>query len=173
MSKRHTADHEQQLSELLQLKRAEKPAPEFWEDFDRKLQSKLLQQAVVRPCWRERLARWVRPLTLGLPATAAAALVVTVHLHSIPGNLANAPATLRAPQASSEAALALAETEGTVSLPATTSADISWNLSEEAPGQRIPARYAMSASHRGHLEFTTTTFSAGSQRGPVTARVGY
>lgn len=65
------------LETLLQLKRAERPAPEFWEKFDRELRQKQLAALV-----QER--RWWQRLDLGLPrwayapAGAAAALALSI-----------------------------------------------------------------------------------------------
>jgi hypothetical protein len=65
------------LETLLQLKRAERPAPEFWEKFDRELRQKQLAALV-----QER--RWWQRLNLGLPrwayapAGAAAALALSI-----------------------------------------------------------------------------------------------
>lgn len=65
------------LETLLQLKRAERPAPEFWEKFDRELRQKQLAALV-----QER--RWWQHLHLGLPrwvyapAGAVAALALSV-----------------------------------------------------------------------------------------------
>ena len=65
------------LEALLQLKRAERPAPEFWEKFDRELRQKQLAALV-----QER--RWWQRLDLGLPrwayapAGAAAALALSI-----------------------------------------------------------------------------------------------
>lgn len=68
-------DEDRRLHQLLQLKRAERPAPEFWADFDRRLRGRCLQE-LVRPTWQSRVAgicgRLVR-----LPGVAA---VVTVGL---------------------------------------------------------------------------------------------
>lgn len=65
------------LETLLQLKRAERPAPEFWEKFDRELRQKQLAALVKEPRWWQRLdlglPRWVYA-----PAGAAAALALSL-----------------------------------------------------------------------------------------------
>lgn len=49
-------DDDGRLHELLQLKKAERPVPEFWADFDRQLRSRCLQE-LVRPAWKTRFHR--------------------------------------------------------------------------------------------------------------------
>ncbi len=87
------------LEDLLHLKRAERPAPEFWSGFERQLRTKQLAAIIdKRPWWNSlprsvmRMARW------SIPVGAAAAAVVTVALVSRP---ARAPAPLAIAQAMS------------------------------------------------------------------------
>ena len=83
------------LEELLQLKRAERPAPEFWARFEQDLRVKQLAAIVEkRPWWvalrlpqaTRTLARWSRPLPLG--AAAVLALSVLVVREYRPANVA-------------------------------------------------------------------------------------
>lgn len=62
------------VEDLLRLKRAERPAPEFWVDFERSLRAKQLAALVQkRPWWKtwSGFSRW------SIPVGAAAALTVT------------------------------------------------------------------------------------------------
>jgi hypothetical protein len=64
------------LEHLLELKRAERPAPAFWEEFDRELHRRQLACVVDRPSWSVRLGRSLligvrRAVPIGAAATAA------------------------------------------------------------------------------------------------------
>jgi hypothetical protein len=67
------------IEDLLRLKRAERPSPEFWQDFDRSLRAKQLSALVAKRPWWQRL-----PETLGglgryrIPLGATAILAITV-----------------------------------------------------------------------------------------------
>lgn len=65
------------LEQLLQLKRSERPAPSFWEDFDRELRRRQLISIVAGQPWYVRV---VRSLTVGfrrvVPVGVAAAAAV-------------------------------------------------------------------------------------------------
>ena len=59
----------QKISALLQLKRHEKPAPEFWHKFEREMEEKRLQ-ALVKPSWSSWMGKvvtehraWIAPVT--------------------------------------------------------------------------------------------------------------
>jgi hypothetical protein len=69
------------VEDLLRLKRAERPAPEFWAEFDRELRTKQLAALVAkRPWWQRLPSPYVALGRLGqyrLPLGAAAALAVT------------------------------------------------------------------------------------------------
>ena len=69
------------VEDLLALKRAERPSPEFWADFDRQLRAKQLAALVEkRPWWREvsfaDLFAGLKRYHLPLGATAVAALTI-------------------------------------------------------------------------------------------------
>ncbi len=65
------------LEELLRLKRAERPQPEFWAQFDRELRRKQLAATIEPRPWWLGLSIWSRKLApVGLPAGAAAALAL-------------------------------------------------------------------------------------------------
>ena len=88
------------LEDLLHLKRAERPSPEFWSNFERELRQKQLTALVQKRRWWHEL-----PVSLNrriyLPAGAAAIIafsVVTVR-YSMPGHIAQVPGT--APRAAS------------------------------------------------------------------------
>ncbi len=67
------------LEDLLRFKRAERPSPEFWAEFDRGLRQKQLAALMKRP---KGWARWspvfVRSLRWAVPATAATAVALVV-----------------------------------------------------------------------------------------------
>jgi hypothetical protein len=66
------------VEDLLQLKRAERPAPEFWERFDRELRAKQLAALVgKRPWWRDLPSRFAGFRRYHLPLGATAALAIT------------------------------------------------------------------------------------------------
>jgi len=67
------------LEDLLRLKRAERPAAEFWSQFDRELRAKQLSALVVRrPWWRTLPSRaWVVFSRYNLPIGATAVLALT------------------------------------------------------------------------------------------------
>lgn len=65
------------LDDLLRLKRAERPAPEFWNEFDRQLRAKQLSALVQKRPWWQTLPRALaemRSLRVGLGASAVAAI---------------------------------------------------------------------------------------------------
>jgi hypothetical protein len=67
------------LEDLLRLKRAERPAAEFWDRFDRELRTKQLAALVERTPWWKRLPQlasvFLRPLPLGAAAVLALSFV--------------------------------------------------------------------------------------------------
>lgn len=68
------------LEDLLRLKRAEQPSPEFWEGFDRQLRAKQLAALVEKRPWWQKLPRvsigWRRcSLPLGASAVVAIAMI--------------------------------------------------------------------------------------------------
>lgn len=66
------------LEDLLRLKRAERPAPEFWEQFDRELRAKQLSALVQKRPWWQDLPRVFGGFRrYHLPLGAAAVLAVT------------------------------------------------------------------------------------------------
>ena len=66
------------LEDLLRLKRTERPAPEFWADFERELRAKQLAAIVDRrPWWASALRGWVKLAHLQLPVGATAILALT------------------------------------------------------------------------------------------------
>jgi len=75
----HTPPPRPTLEELLRFKRAERPAPEFWAEFDRGLRQKQLAALVKRPQgWARMRPEFVRSLRWIAPATAAAAVALVV-----------------------------------------------------------------------------------------------
>jgi hypothetical protein len=84
------------LEDLLHLKRAERPAPEFWAQFERDLRQKQLAALVVRRSWwLEFSAVYGRYGRLRVPLGAAAVLalsVFTVRYYAGPGAVAPLPA---------------------------------------------------------------------------------
>lgn len=70
-------DNKVTLEALLRLKRHEKPAPEFWESFDRELHQKMLHTLVRKD---PLVIRWIRSLykRLYIVVPSAAAAVITL-----------------------------------------------------------------------------------------------
>ena len=67
------------LDDLLRFKRAERPAPEFWAEFDRGLRQKQLAALMKRPKgWARVRPAFARSLRWVVPATAAAAVALVV-----------------------------------------------------------------------------------------------
>jgi len=67
------------LEELLRFKRAERPSPEFWAEFDRGLRQKQLAALMKRPQgWARVRPVLVRGLRWAVPATAAAAVALVI-----------------------------------------------------------------------------------------------
>ena len=67
------------LEDLLRFKRAERPAPEFWEEFDRGLRQKQLTALMQRPQgWARVRPVLFRGMRWAVPATAAAAVALVV-----------------------------------------------------------------------------------------------
>jgi hypothetical protein len=90
------------LEDLLHLKRAERPAPEFWAEFERELRQKQLAALVARKSWWVGLsAAYGRFGRLRLPLGAAAVValsLVSLRYYSTPGSdptLATEGSTLR------------------------------------------------------------------------------
>lgn len=66
------------LEDLLRLKRAERPGPEFWTQFDRELRAKQLAALVEkRPWWRDLSRTFSGVSRYGIPLGATAILTVT------------------------------------------------------------------------------------------------
>ncbi len=71
--------HRPTLEDLLRYKRAERPAPEFWAEFDRGLRQKQLAALMKRPKGWARIRPVLgRSLRWAVPATAAAAVALVV-----------------------------------------------------------------------------------------------
>ncbi len=67
------------LEELLRYKRSERPAPEFWADFDRGLRQKQLSALMKQPKgWAKLRPMLARGMKWAVPVTAAAAVAVVV-----------------------------------------------------------------------------------------------
>lgn len=126
------------LEDLLRFKRAERPSPEFWADFDRGLRQKQLAALMNRPRGWSRVRPYVfRGLRWAVPATAAAAVALVV---------------LRLPHNSSTAqdstvvvvpAPALPAAEYAVALSTKVVAEA---LPEERSGAEAPARVVLAAA---------------------------
>lgn len=77
------------LEDLLRLKRAERPAAEFWDRFDRELRTKQLAALVERKPWWKRVPQVIagvvrHPLPLGATAVLALSFVAVREYRSIP-----------------------------------------------------------------------------------------
>jgi hypothetical protein len=82
MSNPHNPPPKVTLEELLQLKRHERPAPEFWPRFEGELRSKMLRSFVQPEPWAWRWSRaLVNRATPWMTAGATAGLVMAFALH--------------------------------------------------------------------------------------------
>lgn len=102
MSDSQRAPSKVTLEDLLRVKRAERPPPEFWAEFERSLRAKQLAAIVEkRPWWRSftGLSRW------SLPVGAAAALTVSF---AVVGHFRTKPAATVASATDAEAPRAIA-----------------------------------------------------------------
>jgi hypothetical protein len=67
------------VEQLLQLKKSERPEPEFWAKFERELESKRLRALVQPETLAVRALRWMRRAAfVAVPLTATAAVVFTL-----------------------------------------------------------------------------------------------
>lgn len=98
MMERQRPQSKVSLEDLLRLKRAERPAPEFWAEFEDQLRRKQLAAIVdKRPWWRRLSAVALAKIYIPVSATAVVAFtLVTVRDRSQPSasGLANAPAAV-------------------------------------------------------------------------------
>lgn len=100
------SDQRPTVEALLRLKRAERPAGEFWSEFDERLQGRLLKEFVRHPQpkkWKRRLTRWFGMCGV---ATAAAAAAWLAALALLPGLVAPVPAVLASHDAPAPAPVA-------------------------------------------------------------------
>jgi len=80
------------VEDLLRLKRAERPAAEFWTNFERELRQKQLTALLEkRPWWQELPQILARRAYLPIGATAILAFTLVSVKFSAPGQLAQAP----------------------------------------------------------------------------------
>lgn len=82
----HSSDRKRlTVEQLLQLKRLENPAPEFWTGFEAELQQKQLQALVQPSRWRRLGAAFSSPRSALLaPLAAAAAVAVAITVVGVP-----------------------------------------------------------------------------------------
>ena len=81
---RTTTTRKVTLERLIQLKRSERPAPAFWDDFERDLHRRQLAALVTVEPWRARVARVLltaarRLAPAGAGATVIALVVLALH----------------------------------------------------------------------------------------------
>lgn len=95
------------LEDLLRLKRAERPAPEFWAEFENQLRHKQLAAIVdKRPWWRRISATNLAKISIPAGATAVIAftlVAVREHFQLAPDSAAIAAAPITAPSVSAPA----------------------------------------------------------------------
>lgn len=181
----HSSENRVRLEDLLKLKRHEKPAPDFWEGFDRRLEQRRLQALIsgsepepsrlVSPL---KWAMWAAPVAaavvLGMlfvrtsgPAESSegsGALVETSHSAVLAeGDTAILRAAGISPRASAYASLAAGE----ISEPRFI-LDVLSNRAEELSFQRVLANPAMSAGSRSDARFVADRLSSRTGMTPVT-----
>lgn len=83
------------LEDLLRLKRAERPTPEFWNNFERELRQKQLTALLEkRPWWQELPQILVRRSYLPIGATAILAFTLVSLKYTAPTQLVSVPASV-------------------------------------------------------------------------------
>ncbi len=180
------------IEQLLRVKRAERPAPEFWDAFDRDLKRELFRTAVTQPVpWMARMRAGLKTLRAALPVTVSAAFVMMLHIHSSqPLSLASNESV---PYRVSATFPDHAHSTGAVA-PKLHSADFAQAeaVSLTVPAERhfvvntlpatqesalgnyatIPVQRFMSAAHPGNLYFEAATMS-GAESGEPAASASY
>jgi hypothetical protein len=144
------------VEDLLRLKRAEQPSPQFWADFDRELRVKQLAAMVAkRPWWYAfpRASSFLsrQRLTLGAAAAAVAAVGLGAYGYRIavpavavssPGSLASAPAVASiaapAPEIPAAAPRTVAMAIAVPARPSRPAAVASASVSDESAPSAIP-----------------------------------
>ena len=79
------------LEDLLRLKRAEQPPPEFWSRFEQELRAKQLAAIVVKRPWWHTWSHSPRFVRLATPLSAAAALALAISIMRQPVLVRSAP----------------------------------------------------------------------------------
>ena len=154
------------LEELLRFKRAERPAPEFWAEFDRGLRQKQLAALVKRPQgWARVSPGFARSLKWIAPATAAVAVALVVvqmplstALRSTSVNVANLPvqtvpiAAAPVAENSSHAAVVTATFQ-----PAVERTPIATAVAQAEPVSEAPAVVVAEQRSEGFLPWSTVS----------------
>lgn len=125
------------LDELLRLKRAERPTPEFWASFERELRQKQLAALVDRRPWWQELPQFLSRRAY-IPVGAAAILaftVVSVRYYA-PTPVARVDSTLSPAVAIAVAPAAVSQTPASASIPA----------QDESPVLTVDDRTAIAAN---------------------------
>lgn len=155
------------LEDLLRLKRSERPAPGFWEEFDRELRTKQLAALVERKPWWRTLPQRLRVVAkYRLPLGATAVLAVTFLsirnyqpvqpvTEAVAADPAARTAQPSAPDVMSQAAPVAAAAEARVAVEARTEPAPAHTLSSEAsaPGElaRMVPMFSSGQSHASDL----------------------
>lgn len=140
------------LEDLLALKRAERPSPEFWADFDRQLREKQLAALVgKRPWWQEvsfaGLFAGLRRYHLPLGATAVAA--ITLVSFRLGQSEIAVVAEVATPVPAARAAMAVASEEAAPEVPASgsfESVSVVTNSTMAAVAPEAPADVAVASA---------------------------
>ena len=136
------------LEDLIRLKRAERPAPEFWTEFESQLRHKQLAAIVdKRPWWRRWSGAPLARLSLPLGATAVVAFsLVFVRDQQAPATLATTVATDSIATQSTEPLLGAGE-----SIPSRSDAPVVQVASSDAAvDERVANQNAASEGHATH-----------------------
>ncbi|MGF1451945.1 MAG: hypothetical protein ACFB21_07730 [Opitutales bacterium] len=172
------------ISELLKLKRCERPDPGFWQRFDHDLQRRLIQQAVIRPTVGERLWLVYRGLVHAAPVTACAMIITGLFIGpafqtvrqdgptpahvAVEGLSETDPAAVSGLEAGDQIALAAPEPVAVTSEPAPGA-----ELGFDSDSREIPARLEMRAVYRGNFTFVSETLDNLASSVPASAVINY
>jgi hypothetical protein len=139
------------LEDLLRLKRAERPAPEFWNNFERELRQKQLTALLEkRPWWQELPQLLARRSYLPIGATAILAFTLVSIKYTAPTQLtsveASAPSTTVAPGNLSASTPAVAEVAPVSSPLVNRNDQAAARLDDRAPVSALVAEMPAAAS---------------------------
>ena len=149
------------LEDLLRLKRAERPSPEFWRQFDRELRAKQLAALVEkRPWWRVVPRAFAGLSRYHLPLGATAVLALSVI--SVREFRSAAPATVQPPRARTEPTVAASVpvVARPVAIPVNFAAPVPEAVASADENESESRRADVASESPGAADFAQTTVPA-------------